>query len=111
VEPEDLVGVARYVAKLLVERRFNELEAASKGVRLKADEMQSEIDEIGLPLVLPPGSTWDELHATAIRNQPGAFSVQFDLWTTKGRSDRTVELTLYSRNGKPVIEVDDIHVP
>jgi hypothetical protein len=110
VDPENLASVARYVARLLVERRFEELEAASKGVRLKAPEMQSEIDEIGQPLVLPPESTWDELDAIAIRNQPGAFSVQFDLWTTKGKSDWTVELTLHSKNGKPVIEVDNIHV-
>jgi len=108
MDPEHLAGVARYVAKLLAEGRYEELEQASHGVRYSAEQLQSLVQEIGLPLAMPPERDWRELDATAVRNRPGAFQVQFDLWTTKGKSDWTVQLTLYSRNGEPVVEVDDI---
>ena len=111
MDPDLLPGIARHVAKLLVEGRYKELERASKGVRLSMEEMRAAVEEVGSPLAMPPERTWQELDAIAIRNRPGAFSVRFDLWTSKGRSDSTVELTLYSEAGKPVIEVDDIHAP
>jgi len=31
-----------------------------------------------------------------------------DLWTARGRTTNSVELTIHSDKGKPVIEVDDI---
>jgi hypothetical protein len=45
---------------------------------------------------------------TAVRNWPGAYSVHIDLYTAGGRSTHHVELTVHEKNGKPVIEVDDI---
>lgn len=110
MDPEALPSVARHVARLIVEGRFKELEAASGGVRLSAREMEEAVSEIGSSLAMPPKSHWQDLDAVAVRNAPGTYSVRFDLWTTAGKSDWSVELTLYSKNGKPVIEVDDIHV-
>lgn len=110
MEPDALPTVARHVMRLLVERRFKELEAASNGVRLSATEMQESVAEVGHVLVMPPEGTWNDLDAQAIRNWPGAYNVTIDLWTARGRSDAVVELTLYSKDGKPVIEVDDIRV-
>lgn len=110
MDPAMLPAVAQHVARLLVERRFAELETASNGVRLSAKEIEEAVDEAGGRLTMPPASIWEELDAKAIRNRPGAFSVRFDLWIPAGRSDVSVELTLYSRDGKPVIEVDGIHV-
>ena len=108
MSPEELTLVSRYVCKLLVERRFDELEEASNGVRLSADAIEDALADLGQPLVMPPEPSWKNLNATAVRNWPGAFAVKFDLWTARGRSDLMVELTLHTKNGKPVIEVDDI---
>lgn len=105
-----LPGIARQVAKFLVEGRYNELARASKGIRLSAEEIEDAISDIGSPLAMPPERVWEELDIVAIRHRPGTFSVQFDLWTARGRSEWTVELTLYSEQGVPVIEVDNIHV-
>lgn len=110
MDPDAIPGIARQVAKFLVERRFKELERASGGVRLSAEEIEESVADIGSPLVMPPLHVWEDLDVVAIRNRPGAFAVQFELWTARGRSDWTVELTLYTERDKPVIEVDDIHV-
>lgn len=107
--PNELGLVAKHVMKLLVERRFDELEAATGGVRLTADDMEGAVDDIGAALVMPTENVWRDLDVVAIRNWPGAFNVRFDLWTRAGRSDWAVELTVHSKEGKPVIELDDIH--
>ncbi len=108
MSPNELGLVAKHVMKLLVERRFEELEEASGGVQLSADDMQDALSDLGAPLAMPPDRNWTTLNVQAVRNWPGAFQVSMDLYTTRGKSDRTVELTLHSKNGKPVIEVDDI---
>ncbi|HEX2616375.1 MAG TPA: hypothetical protein VHL57_02470 [Flavobacteriales bacterium] len=110
MDPEALPLIAKHVVRLLVERRFVELEQASRGVRMSAAEMEAVIDDMDGTPVMPPESSWAKLDATAIRNWPGAFAVTVDLWNAKGRSDLSVELTIHSKNGKPVIEVDNIHV-
>lgn len=110
MSPEELGLVARHVCKLLVERRFEELEEASNGVRLSASAMEDALEDLGQPLVMPPEPSWSRINATSVRNWPGAYAVKVDLWTARGRSDMTVELTLHTRNGKPVIEVDDIGI-
>jgi carbohydrate-selective porin OprB len=51
---------------------------------------------------------WTNLKAVAIRNWPGAFSVHVDLYTAGGRSTHQVEMTVHEKNGRPVIELDDI---
>lgn len=107
--PSELGLVAKHVMKLLVERRFDELEEATGGTRLSADDMEAAVDDVGGPLVMPADTTWKDLNVVAIRNWPGAYSVTFDLWTARGRSDWSVELTLHSKNGKAVIELDNIH--
>ncbi|MEO8591341.1 MAG: hypothetical protein ABI432_18320 [Flavobacteriales bacterium] len=110
MEPSELRLVAKYVMKLLVERRFDELEEASNGVRFTASAMEDALEDLGQPLVMPPEPSWNTINATAVRNWPGAYAVKVDLWTARGRSDISVELTLHTKNGKPVIEVDDIGV-
>ena len=106
--PNDLSLVAKHVLKLLVERRYDELEQVTGGVRLSADAMMDAVEDIGAPLVMPPPTVWNNLQVTAVRNWPGAFSVHVDLYTARGRSTHVVEMTVHEKNGKPVIEVDDI---
>src|SRR4051812_37162021 len=103
MDPEGLPVVARHVVRLLVERRFKELEEASHGIRLSAMQMQDAVDELGERLTMPPERSWDDIDAVAIRNRPGAFAVRVDLWTANGRSDLSIELTLYSKGNVPVI--------
>lgn len=106
--PNELDLVAKHVQKLLVERRYDELEQVTGGVRLSADAMMDAVEDIGAPLVMPPPSFWNKLQVTAVRNWPGAFSVHMDLYTARGRSTHMVEMTVHEKNGKPVIELDDI---
>jgi hypothetical protein len=110
MSPDELGLVARHVVKLLVERRFDELEQVTGGQRLTSSEMEEAVDDIGGILVMPPEIAWRDLDVVAVRNWPGAYSVNIDLWTARGRSDHTVEFTVHSKNGRPVIELDDIHV-
>ncbi len=108
MSPNDLTLVAKHVMKLLVERRYDELEQATGGVRLSADAMVDAVEDIGAPLVMPPPTVWTNLKAVAVRNWPGAYSVHVDLYTAGGRSTHMVELTVHEKNGRPVIELDDI---
>ncbi len=108
MSPNDLTLVAKHVVKLLVEQRYLELEQVTAGVRLSADAIKDAVDDIGAPLVMPPTTVWNALQVVAIRNWPGAFSIHVDLYTARGRSTHVVEMTVHEKNGKPVIELDDI---
>lgn len=110
MSPDELGLVLKHVMKLLVERRFDELEEASGGLGLGADDIKGAIDDAGSSLVMPPENVWRDLRARAVRNQPGAFEVTMELWNVRGRTPHTVELTVQERNGKPVVVIDDIIV-
>lgn len=110
MSPNELGLVAKHVMKLLVERRFDELEKATKGTRLSADDMEAAVEDVGSALVMPPETVWRDLRVMPVRNWPGAFNLKLDLWTARGRTSNTVELTVHSKDGVPVIEVDDIIV-
>jgi hypothetical protein len=108
--PNDLTLVAKHVMKLLVERRFDELEQATGGTRLSADDMEAAVDDVGARLVMPPETMWKDLRITPVRNWAGAFNLKLSLYTANGRTANSVELTVHTKNGRPVIEVDDIIV-
>lgn len=110
MEPEVIPLVAKQVAKLLVERKFQELAKVGSGAGLSADDMQEAIDDLGTPMAMPPEHTWEELDTTAVPGSPGRFFVVFDLWTARGRSDWSVELIIDGRKGRPMIDVENIHV-
>lgn len=108
--PNELGLVAKHVMKLLVEQRFDELEKATGGKNLSADDMVTAVEDVGSALVMPPENVWRDLRVMSVRNWPGAYNVKLDLWTARGRTSNSVELTIHVKNGKPVIEVDDIIV-
>lgn len=110
MSPSDLTLVAKHVMKLLVERRFEELETASGGDGLSADDMEAAVDDIGSALVMPPENIWRDLKARAVRNVPDAFELSMDLFTKGGRSGSTVELLVQLRSGRPAVVVEDIIV-
>jgi len=108
MSPNDLSLVAKHVLKLLVERRYDELEEVTGGVRLSAEAMMDAAEDVGGALVMPPPTVWNNLQVTAVRNWPGAYSIHVDLYTANGRSSHVVEMTVHEKNGRPVIELDDI---
>lgn len=110
MEPEAIPLVTKQVAKMLVERKFRELAQVGSGAGLSAVDMQEAVNEIGAPLAMPPERTWEELDITAIAHSPGRYFVVFDLWTARGRTDSSIELTIDGSGGKPRIDVDNIHV-
>ncbi|MBK9177244.1 MAG: hypothetical protein IPM46_13105 [Flavobacteriales bacterium] len=110
MNPDELGLVLKHVMKLLVERRFNELEEASGGMGLSADDIEGAVDDIGSRLAMPPETVWRDLRARAVRNQPGAFEVTMELWNARGRTPHTVEVTVQERNGKPMVVIDDVIV-
>ncbi|HQV75734.1 MAG: hypothetical protein KBA60_07515 [Flavobacteriales bacterium] len=110
MSPNELSLVAKHVMKLLVERRFDELETATNGKRLSADDIEGAVDDIGGKLVMPPEPSWKDLRITPVRNWQGAFALVLQLWTANGRTPHSVELTVHTKNGEPVIELDDIIV-
>jgi hypothetical protein len=110
MSPNELTLVAKHVMKLLVERRFRELEEATGGTRLSADDMEAAVDDVGGVLVMPSENVWRDLRISPVKNWPGAFNLRLDLWTARGRTSSTVELTVHTKNGRPMIEVDDIIV-
>lgn len=110
MSPGELSLVLKHVMKLLVERRFDEIEAASSGAGLGADDMEGAVDDIGVPLVMPPENVWSSLRPRPVRNVSDTFEVTMELWTARGRTAHTIELTVQQRNGRPSIVVDDIIV-
>lgn len=108
--PADLTLVARHVMKLFVERRFEELEAASDGSGLRADDMETAVDDIGALLVMPPEADWREFKVRVVRHVPDAYELTLPLWTKSGRTSHSVELLVHQRNGKPVVTVEEIIV-
>ena len=110
MSPNELTLVAKHVMKLLVERRFEELEEAAGGAGLSADDMEGAVDDIGSALVMPPESTWRDLDARAVRNVPDAFELSLDLWSAKGRTGSSAELMIQQKGGRPTVVVEDIIV-
>ncbi|MBK9147779.1 MAG: hypothetical protein IPM12_08175 [Flavobacteriales bacterium] len=110
MSPDELGLVAKHVMKLLVERRFDELEEASGGAGLSGGDIEGAVDDIGASLVMPAENVWRELRPRAVRNVPDAYELSLDLWTKGGRSGSTVELMVQLRNASPVVVVEDIIV-
>jgi len=110
MSPDELGLVAKHLMKLLVERRFEELEEASGGSGLSADDMEGALDDIGSTLVMPAETVWRDIRPRAVRNVPDAFELSLDLWTKGGRSGSTVELMIQLRGGRPVVVIEDIIV-
>lgn len=110
MDPNDLAHVARHVMKLLVEGRFDELEEASGGSGLSADDLEGAVDDIGTALAMPPESYWRDLRIRSVRNLPDAFEITMELWTSRGRTNHTVELMVRQRNGRPFAAIEEIIV-
>jgi hypothetical protein len=112
VEPE-LQDIVRQIVTKLVMGEYKDLEQLSRGVRLKADEIEAGVIQYGRTLTLPPNSQFQELDIIQVQNSKvRKFDVRVTLWTVEeGKSNLTLELTLIEdveKNYK--VEIDGIHV-
>lgn len=111
--PEKVVRATEDILRLLVEARYEEIEARTSGVRLSAAEMKGAVDNYGRRLRMPPPDTEVARSVVEVKGlSPRRWSVYVDLWTEEeGRSDLTLEMTVIDGPGPAFsLEIDDLHV-
>ena len=83
------------VVSLLVQEEYIGLERLTRGLRLRADEIESGVKEYGGTLVFPPAGAFSSADVVPIQGtSPQAYSVRFRLYTEEeGRSDLEVQAT------------------
>ena len=109
---DDLISKTKQVLDLLVERRFEDLELLTGGIRLSKNEIANAISNYGRHLVIPPTEGLRLMDIIEVRNSnPRRWSVVVPFWTIEeGRSDLSLELTLIEKDKILKVELDDIHV-
>ena len=104
---------------MVVQERFAELVALSKGVRLSEAELATAVREYAERLALPPVGAEPPLdvvqHANTVKYASATargWSVDVPLWSVANRrSDLTLQLTVLERpSGEFQIEIDNLHV-
>ncbi len=109
---EKLYRTVAQVIKLLVEGKYDKLEALDMGERLTTSDLQKSVDNYGRCLVIPPSEAFEQMNVIEImESTPVRWYVGVALWTEEGQSDLTLELTLIdSSDNCYLVEVDDLHV-
>lgn len=109
---DDVLNGVKLVMIHLANRRYKDLEVLTNAVRLTADEMASAIFEYGRTVIEPPNNAFESISMIEINDtNPPKWSVVMPLWTVEeGRSDLSIELTIWSNSGRLKIEIDNIHV-
>jgi hypothetical protein len=104
----------RRVLELLVQKDYPALERLTRGVRLKASEIESGIGGYKRTLILPPEGAFSRADIIPIRARiPQAYSVRFRLFTREeGESDLELQVTLVEKPDADlmVVEIDNILV-
>ncbi len=103
--------VASLIA-LLVEGEYSEIERKTNGARLSAEEIKTAVEQYGRKLVPPPSEAYDEMDVIEVKGSGvPQWSITMPLWTKEeGRSDLSVELTIFKKTEGVTVELDDIHV-
>lgn len=80
--------------------------------RPKSNEVRKVILDYGHTLVSPPKDAYQNLDAVKVKAASlPTWSVRAPLWTEdEGRSDLTLEFTITLGQGKPTVELEDLHV-
>lgn len=105
-------AIVRTIVSALVKGRYFDIEDLTHGMRLSAAELQEAVTTYGRTLVMPP----DELFARLdiIRtdsSDPPTWFVVCEMWTKEeGRSDLSLELTIFETPEGFRAEVDNLHV-
>lgn len=105
----------REIMSLFVRKDYVALEKLSKGVRLKASEIEEGITEYGRTLVFPPSEAFQNIDVIPIRaSVPQAYSIRFDFHTIEeGESDLQLQATFIDdpTTEHMRVEIDGILVP
>lgn len=108
----DLCRLATRVAERIGAQAYNDVVAICGLSRLSALEVERAVREYGATPCAPPPDFCDHLNIAEILGEPAAWSVWFPIWTVEeGRSDLTVRMTCRVREGRMVIDLDDLRVP
>ncbi len=108
-----IARMVRRVVRLLVAGEYEELAAATKYTRLRAEHIRESVEEYPGILTMPPESTFDNIDAIETTGPPPRqWSVRVDLWTREeGRSDLSMEMILIESDDEFLtVELDGIHV-
>ena len=99
---ESLVG-------LIVERRYDELVAASRG-RLAPEDLRRRIEEdYPVRLIMPPREHYTVEAIEGTSRRPGGFFYFLDLWDEEGEADMHIDGELESvGDGRFIATLDDI---
>ena len=105
-----IAGSVRGVVELLVSGNYDQLERATNGQRLSADEIRNALNDYGRKLVMPPIEAFEHLDVIEVEGKsPRQWSVRMDLWTEE-ESDLSIELTVIQPGTRMVVVIDDLHV-
>ena len=100
---------------MLSRRDYAGVEALSNGVRLKAEHIESGVNDYGRTLTDPPDDAYDNIDVVAVDGRsPAEYSIRFRLFTKEeGQSDLELQATLIDDNEPSEVmrvEVDGILV-
>jgi len=78
---------------------------------MTSTDLSHVIRDYGCAVVEPPAEAIESLDAVEVERAPlPTWSVRLPVWTTEGRSDLTLELTIAIGPSGPEVELDDLHV-
>ena len=109
---KEIADQVRKIINLLVERRYQDIESLTNGIRLSVSQIDEAIAGYGRILIAPPEEGYELMDAVEITGaNPRRWSVTMPLWTEEeSRSDLTLELTIIENGDQILVELDDIHV-
>lgn len=112
-EKELITKMLQYIIRLLVEKKYKELERLTSSRRLTSLEIENAIADYGEVLIFPPDEAFNQIDVIEINgSNPKSWSIRFDLWTeVEGLSDLSLEATLKLNKEKSLdVEIDNLHM-
>ena len=108
-----LHSTVKHLCDLLASHRYEDLESVSNGIRLKATEIKTAIEDYGKTIISLPIQGYSDIDIIKIENhKSNQWSVNVPVYTKEeGKSDLTLELTLKeSPSDLYSVEIDGLHV-
>ena len=106
--PQGMYRALEGLVRLIVERRYDELAAASRG-RLAPEDLRRRIEEdYPVRLVMPPREHYTVEAITPASRRPGGLFFFLDLWDEEGEADMHIDGELESvGNDSFIATLDD----
>lgn len=108
-----LQRLVEMIMDIVVARKWDRMEALSRGQRLSAAELEQIASEGSLvPISPPPNWQADVLVIPILVSSRPSFAVTLPFWEDgKGKSDYSIELTVVDPGGPDeAVEIDNFHV-